>query len=367
MSIRNQNEEPESSGLVVLKFGGSSMGKKENHGQNFENLIDLIKRFKSAYGNVIVVCSAFQGHTKELVKQADDHGLKDQKRDALLAQGEIHSSGVLNDYLNDMNVSSTVMNGTKMPIKTKGTYGSASISEVDTKSITKRLKQKKVVIIPGFIGWNNQGKLMTLGFNGSDTTAVTVAAEMNADKVCLFKDVDGIYSVDPNKIKRSKKISRIAHSDMHKLSLCGADIIHPEAVKTAMDKNIDIHIVPTLNNGYGSVITNKCPQMPVAGIAYTQDVLDKGIILSVVGKEIRTQQSLWLLGLQQEGIFFNFAQEQINETLRIKVEKENLLRAVELAHRIYFENMNEKASPARQAESGRWQLMFPTKEISQAT
>lgn len=318
--------------LVVLKFGGSSMGDFVSIGKNLPHLAKIITKYQQEYQKVIVVCSALAGETRRLKSIAEGLGLENADRDAILAKGEIASSDYLGRYLQNNNIENVVMNTDTLPIYTNSKFGSADIEKVDTKSIQKNLKQNKVVIIPGFIGKNSQGQTTTLGFDGSDTTAITVASWMGADKVCLFKDVEGIYSANPKKAK-AQKYTKISHDDMLVFAQCGALVVHPKAIETAREYNFDIHVLPTFGQGKGTVITKDCEGKDIIGVSYYED--DNGkLSVSVIGNRLNGVVEKVIKKFNSQKVDFKLVKSRQGapHVDFVVADKENLDKAVKYAH-----------------------------------
>ncbi|MDR1026085.1 MAG: hypothetical protein LBL47_01675 [Lactobacillus sp.] len=320
--------------LVILKFGGTSMGDYVSVGKNLPHLVKIIKRYQKEFENVVVVCSALAGETRRLKATADGLGLNAKERDRVLAHGESYSSSLLGDFLVSCGVKAEVLGGEKLPILTNSVFGRADIKDVDVKAINQSLKKGNVVIVPGFIGRDKNGDFTTLGFDGSDTTAVSIASWMKADKVCLFKDVNGIYSANPKKAK-AQKYDEISLDDMYIFARCGAMIVHPKAIQTALQNKFDIHIIPTFGDGAGSIITNKCPSKDIIGVGYYEDNNGE-ITVSVVGNDLKSIKDRLVKKFKEKGIDIelkddNKSSKHIDFRLN---KKEQLDGVVKLAHRL---------------------------------
>ena len=334
--------------LVVLKFGGSSMGDAITARDNLPNVIKIIKQQQKQYKNVIVVCSAFAGETRRLDSIAARLNFNDKERDNTLAQGEIFSSYVLGNFLSSRNINNVVMNGDNLPVKTSGQYGKSNIESIDVKYINSELEKNNVVIVPGFIGKNSSNNLTTIGFDGSDTSAITIADWMKADKVCLFKDVDGIYSANPKKTPAQKHNS-ISADDMYYYSLLGARIVHPNAVKVALKSNFAIHIMPTFSNGEGSIISNNVEDKDIVGVTYFEN--HKGdLALSVVGKAVKNTEDNLFNKLRENNIDVVVDKEQKSKKAIsfILNNKDSLDSAIKIAHSFYNLKENSAIKPLNQ-------------------
>lgn len=348
--------------LVVLKFGGSSMGDSVSVGENLPKIAEIIKQYKKEYKNVGVVVSALAGETRRLVQIADLLKVDKQKKDEIMAQGEIFSSHLLSTYLNQNGVKAVDMNGDLLPIHTNDVAGGADVKKVDTDAIKEQL-QDNVVIIPGFIGKNSQGNIATLGFDGSDTTALAVASAMQADRVCLFKDVNGIYSANPRKVK-AQRYEKLSLDDMWYFARAGAMIIHPKAIETAIKNNLDIHILPNFSEGSGTLLTPKCTDKDVLGVTYMEK--DGGILVSVVGKKaVETEAKLREKLSEQEVACKDDNSFNSKKSFSFALEnKEQLEKCLQTAHSFYDLDSQSKAKARVKAIDPKQIFYDPAMKVS---
>ena len=189
--------------LLVQKFGGTSVG-------DTERIARVADRIKSNYieGNELVVILSAMGHTTDhLIQMANElhSNPNGREMDMLLSTGEQVSIALMSLALENIGVPAVSLTGLQAGIKIIGEHTQARIATVDSEEIKKHLAQKKVCLIAGFQGIDNRNEIFTLGRGGSDTTAVAVAASLQADVCEIYTDVDGVYSTDPNKIKNAKK------------------------------------------------------------------------------------------------------------------------------------------------------------------
>jgi len=238
---------------IVLKFGGSSVS--DNIKLNV--VADKIKEF---YKNnrVVVVVSAQGKTTDNLIKEANTLSNMPNERelDVLLSSGEQISMAKLSILLNRMNIPAISLTGWQAGIFTNNTNQDAIIEDIDITRIIKELDNGKVVIVAGFQGINENMDITTLGRGGSDTTAVAIAAKINAEHCYIFSDVDGVYTSDPNQVTIAKKIDSISYTEMLEIADEGAKVLHNRCVEVGERFNIPIIAKSTFKEGEGTTINN---------------------------------------------------------------------------------------------------------------
>lgn len=314
------------------------MGDSVSLEENFPKIAGIVSRYQKEYKNVIVVVSALAGETRRLKQIAELLKFNEQDKDKALSYGESISSWLLSAYMNQNNVPSVDMNGADLPVYTNDIAGAADIQKIDTDAIRRNL-QDKVVIIPGFVGKNSHGQITTLGFDGSDTTAITVASAMKADRVCLFKDVNGIYTANPKKVP-AQHYNTLSLNDMWYFARAGARVVHPKAIETAMKNNFDIHILPNFSGGEGTLLTNSVEDKDVIGVTYQENKhseSDGKITVSIVGsKVLETEKNLTDV-LQSEGINFDkFDEFKSQKSFSFTLEnRDQLEKCLKTAHSFY--------------------------------
>ncbi len=254
---------------IVMKFGGSSVADNEKLKIVANKIVDLYNK----QNNIVVVVSAQGKTTDNLISQAKElsNNIEDREMDTLLSAGEQISIAKLSILLNDMGYPAISLTGWQAGILTNNTNQNALIKTIDTSRILKELEQKKIVIIAGFQGVNENMDITTFGRGGSDTTAVAVAAALKAKNCYIFSDVDGVYSTDPNKEKSAKKLTALSYEEMLELSSEGAKVLHNRCVEIGEKFKIPIITKSTFNNKPGSVVS---------------DIIEENTIKSVVKKEV---------------------------------------------------------------------------------
>lgn len=237
---------------VILKFGGSVLIDDSA----VKNAAGIIKKEYENGNSVIAVVSAQGGMTDALLSEARRLSDKPSKRelDVIMSAGELLSSAKLSLALQTAGVKSISLSGFQAGIKTSSANGEARIKEINTDRIKKELADKKAVIVAGFQGYNRHGDMTTLGRGGSDTTAVAIAAAMNADKCIVYSKVDGIYTADPEKISEAKKINEIDYNSMQELSHLGVKVLNPRAVELARKYSVVLEVRSAYSDAPGTVV-----------------------------------------------------------------------------------------------------------------
>lgn len=239
---------------IVLKFGGSSLADNIKLNIVANKIIDFYNR----NNKVIVVVSAQGKTTDNLIKEAKELAYEPNKRemDTLLSTGEQISIAKLAILLNRLGYNAISLTGWQAGIYTSEDNGEAKVEYINTERITSELEKNNIVIIAGFQGISDKKDITTFGRGGSDTTAVAVAAAINADHCYIFSDVDGVYSTDPNKIPDAKKIEELSYTEMLDLSNEGAKVLHNRCVTIAEKFNVPIETKSTFSNKKGTIICN---------------------------------------------------------------------------------------------------------------
>ncbi len=255
---------------IVLKFGGSSLS--DNIKLNI--VANKIAEFYNQDKKVVVIVSAQGKTTDNLIKEAKElcYTPNSREMDVLLSTGEQVSISKLSILLNRLGYLAVSLTGWQAGIYTNNINQEAKIEQIDTSRINEELSKNKIVIIAGFQGVNEFGDITTLGRGGSDTTAVAVAAAINADHCYIFSDVDGVYSTDPNKITEAKKIETLSYEEMLDLSNEGAKVLHNRCVEIAQKYKVLIETGSTFNNNVGTVICDKIEESSVKSIVKNDDL-----------------------------------------------------------------------------------------------
>lgn len=240
--------------LVVLKFGGSSLADNEKlklAAQRVSNFLTLGKK-------IVVIVSAQGKTTDKLINEAKELSLDPNKRelDMLMSVGEQISCSKFSILLQEMGYKATSLLGWQAGVITDNQYTQARIKDVYPKRIWKELKKNQIVVIAGFQGIDFEENITTIGRDGSDTTAIYIAAALGQKECYIFKDVDGIYDKNPYEFPDAKKITHISYREMLKLAKNGANVLHDRCITIAEKYQIKIIVSSSFENKEGSIVEN---------------------------------------------------------------------------------------------------------------
>ena len=241
--------------IVVLKFGGSSVGTIKK----IIKVAEIIKSYKKKKYNIIVVSSAMSGVTNELVKKSKgiSENFSDEEYDVLVSSGEQVACSLVAGRLIHEGLKSRSWLAWQIPIVTKGSHKNSRISLINKKKILKYIREGGIPIIAGFQGVNNYQRVTTIGRGGSDATAIMLAKFLNAEKCVIYTDVEGVYTTDPNKLKKAKKIKTISYEEMLEMASLGAKVMQPVSIQDARLNRIDIEVKSSFIKKSGTLITKK--------------------------------------------------------------------------------------------------------------
>ena len=270
---------------IVVKFGGSSLADNNK----LQTVANKIIKLYEENDNVVVVVSAQGKMTDRLIKEAEELSLKPIPRemDTLLSVGEQVSASKLAILLDYLGYTAISLAGWQAGIHTNEEYQGAKIEYIIPDRIKKELEDGKIVIVTGFQGIDKNENITTLGRGGSDTTAVALAAVLKAKQCYIYSDVDGIYTADPNKVTKTKKLKNISYKEMYSLSSEGAKVLHDRCVKIGEKYDVPIITGSTFNDNPGTVISHKLESSGVKSIV-KKDISK----LSVVGFGISSKDDI---------------------------------------------------------------------------
>ena len=257
--------------IVVQKFGGTSVGTVDR----IDSVAEIIKN-ASKSNQIVVVVSAMGGETNRLVNLARAFGDDPDKRefDALVSTGETVSSALLTMALHSKGIKAKSFSASQISMRTTSTYSKAKILDVDAKKILDVIDSDTIPIITGFQGVTEGGDVTTLGRGGSDTTAVAIAAQIDAVRCDIYTDVDGIFTTDPGVVPNAKKLDSITMEEMLELAGQGAKVVQTRAVEFANKYKVPVRVLSSFNDGSGTLISLKDESMEnalVSGIAFQKD------------------------------------------------------------------------------------------------
>ena len=244
---------------IVMKFGGTSVGSVER----IKNVSNIVKNEFDKGNQIVVVLSAMAGETDRLIGLTKDisEEFNSEEYDVVISSGEQVSVGLLAAALNDIGVKASSCLGWQIPIVTSDDHKSARIEGIRSDLINKLLDENRICIVPGFQGITTKGKVTTLGRGGSDTSAVAIAAAIEADFCDIYTDVDGVYTSDPNKVPEAKRLDKISYEEMLEMSSLGAKVLQTRSVETAMTNNVSLRVLSSFSSSSeddkGTIVTEE--------------------------------------------------------------------------------------------------------------
>ncbi|AXX92422.1 aspartate kinase [Malaciobacter molluscorum LMG 25693] len=296
--------------LKVLKFGGTSVGTLER----IQNVANIIKKIKDDGHDVIAVVSAMSGETNKLIEYSEHFSKTPNKceMDMLLSSGERVTSALLSIALNEQGYEAISMSGRQAGIVTDDAHTKARIEGIDTTSMKKAISDGKVVVVAGFQGVTEEGRVTTLGRGGSDLTAVAIAGAINADVCEIYTDVDGIYTTDPRIEPKAKKLDKISYDEMLELASLGAKVLQNRSVEMA--KKLNVNLVSR---------SSFTPEIEGTLITKEENIMEKPIVSGIALD--RNQIRVGLYGLTDRpgiaaSIFTSLADENINVDMIVQTK-----------------------------------------------
>ena len=325
--------------LIVMKFGGTSVGSIDKI-NNVANIVEKQLNDKK----LIVVLSAMSGVTNKMQEYIDEIESNEIiENDLILTSGEAVSVGLLSAILKKRNIKSIPLLGWQIPIITDSNHQKAKILNIDKDRIYKYLNDFDVLVVAGFQGVDIDGKITSLGRGGSDTTAVAVAAAVDADRCDIYTDVDGVYSTDPNLEPKAKKINKLAFEEMLEMSSTGAKVLHTRSVELAMKNNLTLQVLSSITKQSGTLVVdeNKLIEKEiVSGVSFSNNeskltlsgIADKpGISATIFGLLANNNINVDMIvqNTSQDGvtanITFTVPNSEIHNAKKILEENQNLI------------------------------------------
>jgi aspartate kinase len=325
--------------LIVQKFGGTSVADAVRV-RNAANRVADSRRSGAA---VVVVLSAQGDTTDNLIEKAGELSANVSRRelDMLLATGEQQSVALMAIALNGMGYPAVSLNAAQAGIAASSRYGGARIRRIDTERIESELDRNNIVVVTGFQGVNRFGDVTTLGRGGSDTSAVALAAALNADLCEIYTDVDGIYTADPRVVKTARKLSAISCDEMLELASLGAKVLHSRSVELAKKYHVNLVVRSSLTTAEGTLVKEEYAMegMMVSGVAADKDIAR----ISIVGvknkpgvafklfsllarRKISVDVILQSIGREStKDITFTVAKTDMDETLKLLTDNAQAL------------------------------------------
>ena len=258
--------------LAVEKYGGTSVGSVER----INAVADRVSASHQKGERLVVVVSAMAGETNRLLGLAEEinSGAQAREMDVLVSTGEQVTIALLSMALNKRGIDARSYTGSQVQILTDNVHGKARILDIDAARVRDDLENDRVVVIAGFQGVDAEGNITTLGRGGSDTTAVAMAAALQADECRIFTDVDGVYTTDPRIVPEARRLDRITVEEMLELASQGAKVLQTRSVEFAGKYRVPLRVLSSFEDGLGTLITHEVSDMEqplIAGIAYNRD------------------------------------------------------------------------------------------------
>ena len=253
---------------IVMKFGGTSMAGIER----IRHVAQRVRREADTGNEVLVVVSAMAGETDRLVQLCREAAaLHDPKEyDVVVASGEQVTSGLLAMTLQNMGLNARSFMGWQL-VRASGIHGNARVEAIESALLDEALSAGTVVVIPGFQGVSDDGRLATLGRGGSDTSAVAIAAGVKADRCDIYTDVDGVYTTDPRVVPKARKLTQVTFEEMLELAGVGAKVLQVRSVGLAMRENLPLRVLSAFEDKPGTDIVAELGEdmerNQIAGIA----------------------------------------------------------------------------------------------------
>jgi aspartate kinase len=271
-NLRSKSKMEKAMALLVQKYGGTSVGTVER----IRHVAEKIRAARRAGNEVVVVVSAMAGETNRLVALAHEISEMpdDREKDVLLASGEQVSIALLSLALKELGQPARSFLGHQVRIETDKAYGRARIRNIDSRRIVQSLQAGEVVVVAGFQGVDEDDNITTLGRGGSDTSAVALAAFLNAEACEIYTDVEGVFTTDPGICQGAKKLARISYDEMIELASTGAKVLEIRSVEFAKKFSVPVHVRSTFADVEGTWLVKEDESMDdvlVSGVSYDKN------------------------------------------------------------------------------------------------
>jgi len=323
--------------LIVQKYGGTSVGDPDR----IRNVARRVVETAKAGHQVAVVVSAMGGETDKLVDLAHELGGSEplaREYDALLSTGEQKSIALLAMAISQLGQPAQSFNGRQAGIRTDGAHLRARVSSIDTAKLHQVINAGVVAVVAGFQGYDDEGDITTLGRGGSDTTAVAVAAALEADVCEIYTDVAGIYTTDPNLVPGARKLDRISFDEMIELASLGAKVLQIRSARFAMRYGVPLHVRSSFDKGEGTWVVAEeevMERLVVSGVTYNRNEAKIRVrgVKDQPGIAARIFSPLSDAGIVVDMIVQNLSQDGTTD-MTFTVEKGCYEQSLEVARRV---------------------------------
>jgi aspartate kinase len=261
--------------IIVQKFGGTSVADIER----IKNVATIVKKEVDNGNKVVVVVSAMSGKTNELVGWVEAVSSLDSKEsqkeyDSVVSSGEQVTSGLLALTLQSMGMKARSWLGWQIGFQTCDMHSKARIENIRTDILRKSLDEGEIAVVAGFQGVTDDNRITTLGRGGSDTSAVAIAAALEADRCDIYTDVDGIYTTDPRIVPKARKLQKVAYEEMLEMASLGAKVLQTRSVEMAMKYGVRVQVLSSFKDVPGSMLVDEeevVERRLVTGVTYSRN------------------------------------------------------------------------------------------------
>ncbi len=352
-------------GLIVQKFGGTSVADTER----LRNVARIITDTYKAGNQVVVVLSAQGDTTDDLIEKAKEINPEGSNRemDMLLSTGEQISVALCAMAIEALGYPVVSLTGWQAGIRTDTVAKNARIKKIDTERLEAELDQKRIVIVTGFQGVDRNQNITTLGRGGSDTSAVALAAALEADLCQIYTDVDGVYTADPRHVKGAKKLDEVTYNEMLELATLGAQVLHNRSVELAKKYNVKLEVLSSFTGHPGTKVKGVAKRMEktaVSSVAKDKDIAR--IALLGVPNEVGTSFKVFSLLAQNHinvDIILQGIGHEEGKDICFTVAEDDLKKAAELleSHKdeIHFARLETNADIAKVSVVGSGMINNP--------
>ncbi|MEW6409597.1 MAG: aspartate kinase, partial [Nitrospirota bacterium] len=258
--------------LIIQKYGGTSVANIER----IKNVAKRVAEARAKGNDVVVVVSAMSGETDKLIGLAAQITSNPDERemDLLLSSGERVSSALTAMAIQKLGYQTQSFTGRQVGIITDSAHTKARIEKISAERLAEAIREGNIPVVAGFQGIDEKSDVTTLGRGGSDTTAVALAAALNADLCEIYTDVDGVYTTDPDIVPNARKLDKISHEEMLEMASLGAKVLQTRSVEFAMKYNVPVVVRSSFNDSPGTLVTREDEDMEkviVSGVTYDKN------------------------------------------------------------------------------------------------
>ena len=329
--------------LIVQKYGGSSVANVERIKRVARRIVETKEKGKK----VVVVVSAMGDTTDDLIclaKRINEHP-PSREMDMLLATGEQVSSSLLAMAIQALGHDVVSLTGAQCGIVTSNVHKKARINDINTHRMEKELAAGKIIIVAGFQGVNENKDITTLGRGGSDTSAVALAAALEAELCEIYTDVDGVYTADPRIVKDASKIHEISYEEVLEMASTGAKVLHPRSVELAEKFKVPLVVRSSYNHNEGTIIKEDVimEKVLVRGVSLDENIAKISIfeVPDQPGIAFHLFSALAKANIHVDMIVQNVNRTAVND-ISFTIDVEELQEAVTVAQKFAFEVKAQK-------------------------